>query len=78
MSTLTEGRAWNALRAHAETMRKVHLRELFAAEPDRFKRFSRSFGDAMLLDFSKHPVTDETMALLFDLARERGVEQGIA
>jgi glucose-6-phosphate isomerase len=41
MTALTASPAWQALEAHAGTMREVHLRELFARDPKRFKRFSR-------------------------------------
>jgi len=74
VSELTESRAWKALAAHAVQMQQVHMRELFAADPDRFKRFSRLFaGDDILVDFSKNIITDETLALLLGLARERDV-----
>ena len=45
------------------------MRELFAEDPQRFERFSLRFED-ILFDYSKNRVTEETMALLFDLARE--------
>ncbi|MBN9531588.1 MAG: glucose-6-phosphate isomerase [Alphaproteobacteria bacterium] len=59
--------AWAALAAHAATERPP-LRALFAADPDRFRRFSAVL-DGLLVDHSKQRVTDETMALLQDLAR---------
>src|SRR4051812_8482816 len=49
------------------------MREAFAREPDRFQRFSLLLGD-LLLDYSKNRITDETMALLRELARHAGVE----
>lgn len=73
MSALTQSPAWQALARHAEAARSSSLRELFAADPDRFRRFSLTFEDDLLLDFSKHPVTDETWCLLLDLAAERDV-----
>jgi glucose-6-phosphate isomerase len=54
-------------------MAGAHLRELFAADPDRFARFSLRQGD-LLLDYSKNRVTKETTALLLDLAREGELE----
>ncbi len=66
--------AWRALAAHARAMEGVHLRDLFASDPDRFRRFHLSLGD-MLVDISKNRVTDETMTLLLSLAREAGVEE---
>ncbi|MCC6134432.1 MAG: glucose-6-phosphate isomerase [Gammaproteobacteria bacterium] len=60
---------WQALQAHHAEVAHLHLRELFAADPERFARFSRSFGD-LLVDFSKHRITDETLRLLIELARQ--------
>lgn len=60
--------AFQALRAHARMIESARMSDLFAADPDRFSRFSASHED-LLLDFSKNRVTDETMALLHDLAR---------
>ncbi len=65
--------AWQALARHQEAMRGQHMRDLFAGDPDRFKRFSLVLGD-LLLDYSKNRVTAETMRLLFDLARATGLE----
>ncbi|MEZ5864361.1 MAG: glucose-6-phosphate isomerase [Geminicoccaceae bacterium] len=65
--------AWQALAAHATTLRDVHLRELFAADAGRFERFSGRLDD-LLVDWSKQRVTAETMALLVDLARASGLE----
>jgi len=73
MTALTISSAWQALQAHAETMRKLHLRDLFAQDPDRFQHFSLRLGD-LLLDYSKHRITTETMRLLLDLARFADVE----
>ncbi len=73
MSPLTDSPAWRALAAHAGSLRQVHLRELFARDSQRFERLSLTFED-MLVDVSKHRVTDETLALLLALARDRGVE----
>jgi glucose-6-phosphate isomerase len=73
MTALTASPAWRALRAHAEAVRGVHLRELFARDPRRFERFSLGLDD-LLLDYSKNRVTEETMRLLLDLARSANVE----
>ena len=73
MSGLTRSAAWRALERHAKAMAGVHLRELFAADPDRFARFSLRAGD-LLLDYSKNRVTEETIRLLLDLAREGELE----
>ncbi|MEC7522511.1 MAG: glucose-6-phosphate isomerase [Myxococcota bacterium] len=66
----TDEEAWRALTAHAATMRDVHLRTLFADDPERARRLSFRLDD-LLFDFSKHRVTDETMEALMALARQR-------
>ena len=64
--------AWQALLSHHESIRDVHLRELFAADPERGKRMTAS-GASLFLDYSKHRATPETLALLMALARECGL-----
>lgn len=64
---------WQALSAHAEILRAQHLKDLFAADTQRFAKFSVSLPN-LLLDYSKNLITDETQALLLDLARASGVE----
>lgn len=64
--------AWQALQAHHAVVADLHLRDMFAADPDRFTRFSRRFGD-LLVDFSKHRITDEAFGLLIELARQAQV-----
>lgn len=61
------------LQAHQEQMAATHMRDLFAADPDRFERFSLNTG-GLLLDYSKNRINDETMLLLLRLADEAGVE----
>jgi glucose-6-phosphate isomerase len=73
MTALTASPAWQALKTHAAAMGERHLRELFAQDPERFSRFSLHVGD-LLLDYSKHRITADTMALLFELARSVEVE----
>src|SRR3954469_25425679 len=60
--------AWAALAAHHRARRGARLRDLFAADPGRVERYTRRV-DGLLLDYSKNRITDETMRLLFDLAR---------
>jgi glucose-6-phosphate isomerase len=72
MALFTELSAHAALAAHFEETKNLHMRDLFAAEPDRFGKFSLRLGD-ILFDFSKNRVTEKTMGLLFDLARQAGV-----
>ncbi|WP_299440685.1 glucose-6-phosphate isomerase [uncultured Rhodospira sp.] len=72
-ATLSDGPAWTALAAHRDALAGTTMREMFAADPDRFERFSLRLGD-VLLDYSKNRITEETMRLLLDLAAETGVE----
>src|SRR6185369_8545756 len=65
---LIDSPQWQALAAHAATMRPQHLRELFAADPVRFERLSLR-RDGLLLDFSKQRLDGETLRLLHDFAR---------
>lgn len=74
MSRLTESPAWKALADHHSRLRSLGMRELFARDPERFRSFSAQFED-ILLDYSKNRVTEETMRLLFDLARQAEVER---
>ncbi|MGB9129161.1 MAG: glucose-6-phosphate isomerase [Thiobacillus sp.] len=60
------------LKAHQAAMDAVHMRDLFAADPHRFERFSLQAGE-LLLDYSKNRITDETMGLLVRLAEEADV-----
>ena len=73
MSELTQSPAWQALKAHQCEMATSHLRTLFASDPQRFERFSFRLDD-LLLDYSKNRISETTMRLLFDLAREAEVE----
>ena len=73
---LTSLPAWQKLKAHYEQISDVHMRELFANQPDRFKDFSISWED-LFLDYSKNRITEETMQLLVELAIECGVPEAI-
>jgi glucose-6-phosphate isomerase len=70
---LREAPAWARLQSHFAEVRKEHLRDLFAADAERGERLVAE-GAGLFLDFSKNRVTDETLMLLGELARERGVE----
>ncbi len=69
MPPISSSQAWKALEEHSRAQRDVHMRELFAADPQRFARLSLRLGD-MLLDYSKNRLTDETLRLLVALAKE--------
>jgi glucose-6-phosphate isomerase len=68
--------AWQALARHAEAIRDVHLRDLFADDPDRGERLTVEAED-VYLDYAKNRVTDETLRLLVQLAEERGLRRRI-
>jgi glucose-6-phosphate isomerase len=71
-SALRQAPAWAPLQAHFEQIRGTHLRDLFAADPERGERL-RAEGAGLYVDFSKNRVTEETLLLLGELARQRGV-----
>ena len=71
-SPLTERNAWKALGTHFETVRKLHLRTLFAEDPQRGERMTAEAA-GFYLDYSKNLVTDETLGLLLQLAGESGL-----
>ncbi|HSI29847.1 MAG TPA: hypothetical protein VK951_00845, partial [Miltoncostaeaceae bacterium] len=68
--------AWRALEGHHALIARHHLRELFAEDPGRGERLTAE-GAGLFLDYSKNRVTDETMALLLDLAAECGLRERI-
>ena len=68
---------WQALTAHAAQMRQRHLRDLFAAYPQRVEKFARTDLN-LLFDFSRQRVDAETIRLLIELAQARGLQQRIA
>ena len=72
----TQTPAWKALEAHQEKLEKegIDLKAWFAADPDRVNKLSFDAGD-LHFDLSKNLVTDETVKLLVDLAREVKLEE---
>jgi len=68
--------AWKALKADAKETSKVHLRQLFADDPNRGERLTAEAA-GLFLDYSKNRVTGETLRLLFELANESGLRQRI-
>ncbi|MFC3960445.1 glucose-6-phosphate isomerase [Nocardia jiangsuensis] len=71
-SDITASAAWRKLHDHHEGVRGIHLRELFADDPERGRELVVQVGD-LRIDYSKHRVTRETLALLAELAREADV-----
>ena len=73
----TQTQAWKALEAHFAANKERQLKDLFAADAERFNKFSTTFGGDMLVDYSKNLITQETMALLQDLAKETDLSSAI-
>jgi glucose-6-phosphate isomerase len=71
---LRERKAWQALERHYAEISGMHLRDLFAADPGRGERLTAEAA-GVYLDYSKNRVTDETLALLIELAEESGVTE---
>lgn len=80
-SQATELKAWQALVDHHNSVgRNLVLKEEFAKDPQRFEKFKRVFKNTadnseLLFDFSKNFLTEETLKLLVDLAKEAKVEE---
>ena len=73
----TNTQAWLLLKRHYDDeMQRIHLRKLFAADANRFKNFSASFED-ILFDYSKNIINNKTLQLLFQLAEECNIKEGI-
>ena len=66
----TQTAAWQAQQKHFDEMKDVTIADLFAKDGDRFSKFSATFDDQMLVDYSKNRITEETLAKLQDLAKE--------
>ena len=73
----TQTAAWQALQKHFDEMKDVTIADLFAKDADRFSKFSATFDDLMLVDFSKNRITEETLAKLQDLAKETELADAI-
>lgn len=73
--------AWQQLQQHHTTLgRNIVLKEFFEKDPSRFEKFSRTFKNTadkseILFDFSKNFITEDTLSLLIQLAKEAGVEK---
>lgn len=68
--------AWVALENHAATAKHLHLRDLFQTDPDRGTTYSIRWED-FYVDYSKNRITQETLDLLMNLAREAGLPEMI-
>ena len=72
----TQRPAWQALSAHYSRINTIHIRELFTVDPQRGERLTAEAA-GLYLDYSKHRITDETLALLNQLAKESGLRERI-
>jgi glucose-6-phosphate isomerase len=72
----TTTKSWKRLNDHCKQMKSVHMRDLFSEDPGRFDKFSLRFND-ILVDYSKNIITEETKALLINLAEEVDLKDGI-
>ena len=76
LAPLTQRAAWKALEAHYKKIRRLHLRKLFAKDPQRGDRLTAE-AVGIYLDYSKNRITDETVTLLLQLAEESGLRSRI-
>ena len=76
IAPLTERQARDALAAHHQSVRKLHLRKLFADDSRRGERMTAE-AVGLYLDYSKNLITDETLKLLLQLAEESGLRERI-
>lgn len=76
MSSLTISPAWKALQKHYQEVQNLSMRESFNSDTARFNKFSLRFND-ILFDYSKNRITDQTLPLLIDLAKQAGLEAKI-
>lgn len=70
---MTLAAAWQALETHHKQIASTHLREFFAEDPARGSELTVTVGD-LYIDYSKHRLNRETLALLVDLAKAADLE----
>lgn len=73
----TQTQAWQALEAHFAANKETRLKDLFAQDPQRFDKFSLTYQGDILVDYSKNLITEETLKLLVDLAKETDLRSAI-
>ncbi len=73
MTSIVDAPEWRALTKNAEALAGTSMRDLFARDPDRFRRYSLSAA-GLFLDFSKNKISDEILDNLLALAKARGLE----
>jgi glucose-6-phosphate isomerase len=72
----TKTNAWKQLIAHQSEISSLHMKTLFAADPQRFQQFSIVWGQ-FLVDYSKNRINSTTLELLLSLAAECGLKESI-
>jgi glucose-6-phosphate isomerase len=73
---LTKRKAWTALKTHYKTVQPLHLKKLFDDDPKRAEKFTTE-ALGIYLDYSKNRITDKTLKLLLDLAKESGLRERV-
>jgi glucose-6-phosphate isomerase len=76
VKSLAQRPAWKSLAAHSKQIKKLHLRKLFAEDSKRGQRFTAE-GAGLFLDYSKNRITDKTVKLLLQLAKESNLREKI-
>jgi len=76
LDALTKLDGWKKLQTHYKKMSAVHLRSLFAGDPQRGERMTAEAAN-IFLDYSKNRITDETVKLLIQLAEASGLRARI-
>ena len=72
----TETQSWKNLTNHFKKMKSVHMKDLFASDPDRFEKYSIRFN-GILVDYSKNIITEETLSLLLKLTDDVGLRDAL-
>jgi glucose-6-phosphate isomerase len=76
IKALNKMASWKTLKAHYKETRELHMRDLFAGDPNRGERMTAE-AEGLYLDYSKNRITDETLKLLLRLAEESGLRMRI-
>ena len=76
MSSLTTSKAWTALQSHYHQTKNDSVSDAFKKDTNRFSKFSVNFNE-ILFDYSKNRISDQTLALLVDLAHHAGLNAKI-
>jgi len=76
MSSLTNSKAWTALKTHFQQVQNDSMRDAFRRDPERFQKFSLQLND-IIFDYSKNRINEDTVALLVELAESQDLKQKI-